>query len=154
MDRGLRDDLWKSLPERVRRRSTLGELTREYSLSEIAVLTRAGPARMLGLRDKGHLGPGADGDVTIYASNDDKERMFALPRHVIKAGEVVIDDGEIRSSSIERTLHVSPPHDPSIVDEIGDWIARDYTVQFANYPVALEEVANPLRCMDVNGETS
>ncbi len=88
MDRGLRDDLWKTLPERVRRRSALGELTREYSLPEIAVLTRAGPARMLGLKGKGHLGPGADADLTIYSSDDDKEHMFAFAAaHVIKAGE-------------------------------------------------------------------
>ena len=49
---------------------------------------------MLGLTRKGHLGPGADGDVTIYAPDDDKERMFSLPRYLIKAGEVVLDDGD------------------------------------------------------------
>ena len=57
-----------------------------------------GPARILGLERKGHLGPGADADVTIYAPDDDRRRMFALPRYVIKAGEVVVDDGELRSA--------------------------------------------------------
>ena len=63
---------------------------------------------MLGLTNKGHLGPGADGDVTIYAPDDDKERMFALPRYVIKAGEIVLDDGELRAAPDGQTLHGRP----------------------------------------------
>ena len=42
-------------------------LAREYTLDEIAIVTRAGPARLLGLTHKGHLGVGADADVTVYA---------------------------------------------------------------------------------------
>ncbi len=153
MDRGLRDDLFKTLPEKARMRTGLGELNREYSLSEIAVITRAGPAKLLGLTAKGHLGPGADADLTIYAPDDDKERMFALPRYVIKAGEVVVEGGEIRSSAIEQTLHVAPAHDATIVSELADWFKRDYTVQFANYPVAADEVSNPRECPAGEGKS-
>ena len=40
---------------------------REMSLYEIAVVTRANPARTIGMAyRKGHLGLGADGDVTVY----------------------------------------------------------------------------------------
>ena len=70
------------------------------------------PRGCSGWRDKGHLGPGADADVTIYAPDDDKERMFALPRYLIKAGEVVLDDGELRAWPEGRTLHVAPEVDP------------------------------------------
>ncbi len=53
-------------------------ISREYTLNEIAIVTRAGPARLLGLRDKGHLGVGADADVTVYVPDDgDWSRMFA-----------------------------------------------------------------------------
>src|SRR5262249_16630810 len=65
-DRTCRQEILKRVPPRVLKRSTLKDLDREYSLYEIAIITRAGPARMLGLRHKGHLGPGADGDVTVY----------------------------------------------------------------------------------------
>lgn len=143
MDRGLREVALNSLPERVRRRTGLGELTREYSLWEVAVVTRAAPARMLGLSSKGHLGPGADADLTIYAPDDDRERMFALPRYVIKAGELVFEDGEIRTAARGRTIHVSPEFDPAIVPEIREWFEKDYTIQFANYPVGDEDVCNP-----------
>ena len=65
---------------------TLADLDREYTLNEIAIITRAGPARILGLKHKGHLGPGADADITIYTPHENKETMFELPRYVIKAG--------------------------------------------------------------------
>ena len=48
MDRGHRGDQLKRLPERTRARTRLAELSREYSLAEIAIITRAAPARMLG----------------------------------------------------------------------------------------------------------
>ena len=51
--------------------TTLPALKREYSLFEIATMTRAAPARLLGLADRGHLGPGALADVAVY---DDHSR--------------------------------------------------------------------------------
>jgi hypothetical protein len=38
------------------------------------IITRAGPARMLGLKHKGHLGPGADADITLYTPHENKQR--------------------------------------------------------------------------------
>ena len=143
MDRSLRADVFNSLPDKVKSRSGLGELTREYSLSEIAVITRAGPARMLGLAAKGHLAPGADADLTIYSPHSDKDRMFSMPRYVVKGGSVVVDAGEIRPGPLGSTLIVEPRYDPAIVPAIKAWIDRDYSIQFANYPVAPEDVANP-----------
>ena len=62
--------------------------TREYSLYEIAIVTRAGPARILGIQDRhGHLGPGAVADVTVYEDHPDRERMFAQPALLLKAGQ-------------------------------------------------------------------
>jgi formylmethanofuran dehydrogenase subunit A len=142
MDRGHRLDTLNRLPEKVRTRSSLGDLSREYTLSEIAIITRAGPARMLGLINKGHLGAGADGDVTIYAPDDDKERMFSLPRYLIKGGEVVLDDGELRLWSDGRTLHVAPDVEEDDDPAIAGWFEASSSISFANYPVRDEEVAN------------
>lgn len=74
------------------------ELTREYTLEEIAIVTRAGPARALGLTGKGHLGPGADADVAVYPLNDDRQSMFSSPSHVIKGGKIVVRGGEVVES--------------------------------------------------------
>ena len=78
---------------------------------------------------------GADGDVAIYAPDDDKQRMFALPRYVIKSGVVVLDDGDLRPSPVAETRYVEPGYDPEIVPEIEAWFARDYSIQPANFAV-------------------
>src|SRR5207248_7690805 len=108
MDRTYRQEALKRVHPRVLERSTLKDLDREYSLSEIAIITRAGPARILGLKHKGHLGPGADADITIYTPNANQETMFELPRHVIKDGRIIVDQGEIREDVSGKTLHVAP----------------------------------------------
>ena len=82
-------------PAEIRERTTLADLDREYDLAEIAILTRAAPARLLGLSQKGHLGPGADADITIYNETADPAEMFATPWRVLKSGRTVIRDGEV-----------------------------------------------------------
>jgi formylmethanofuran dehydrogenase subunit A len=141
MSETYRHELLSRLPAKVLARSGLGDLKREYSLSEIAVITRAAPARRLGLTTKGHLGPGADADVTIYAPDDDKVRMFAFPRWVLKAGEIVVENGEPRPACDGSTLHVSPGFDPAIVAEIAGEFERWSSIRFANYVVRDEDVA-------------
>jgi formylmethanofuran dehydrogenase subunit A len=120
----------------IRKTVLLDGLDREYSLQEIAIVTRAGPARALGLVNKGHLGPGADADITIYEEDPDKERMFSAPRYVIKDGRLIIEDHEFRSDHEGRLLHVAPAYDPGIEDKIRPFFEDYYSLQFDNYPVA------------------
>lgn len=135
MDRTYRQEVLKRVHPRVLERSVLKDLDREYSLYEIAIITRAAPARMLGLPHKGHLGVGADADVTIYTPNPDRRAMFELPRYVIKSGRVIVEQGEIRAEEFGRTLCVQPEHDLEAIPDIQKWFEAHYTIQFANYPV-------------------
>ncbi|MCA9031441.1 MAG: amidohydrolase family protein, partial [Planctomycetaceae bacterium] len=137
MDRGRRQDMIASLPEGLRTRCTLPDLDREYTLYEIAIITRASPARILGLTNKGHLGEGADADITIYQPEDDIQRMFELPRYVIRRGEVIVDNGELKASPDGRLLHVEPGFDDECVPDIQQWFEENYTIRFRNYPVDL-----------------
>ena len=57
---------------------------------------RAAPARLLGLRAKGHLGVGADADVTVYSRDPDIATMFSTPRYVLKGGTLVVEEGHRR----------------------------------------------------------
>jgi len=145
MDRGYRDEALKATHPGVRQRCRLAELDREYTLNEIAIITRAAPARMLGLVTKGHLGPGADADITLYQPDHDKRRMFALPRMVIKAGRVVVDDGNILSDEEAplptRTWLVRPDFDRDAIPDIRTWFENHYTLRFDNYPVERERLA-------------
>lgn len=135
MDRTYRGDLLRTVHRQVRDSSLLRELDREYSLNEICIVTRAAPARMLGLTNKGHLGPGADADITIYTPHADAQVMFELPRYVIKAGDIIVDQGDIRQTPEGKTLHVAPEYEPGLVNDIARWFEEYYTLQFRNYPV-------------------
>jgi formylmethanofuran dehydrogenase subunit A len=136
MDSTYRKDVLKTCHPAVREGSVLKDLDREYSLNEIAIITRAGPARLLGLKNKGHLGPGADADITIYTPHENKEIMFQVPRYVIKAGQLLVEDGDLRQSRDGKTLYVAPGFDPSLEDTISDWFEQYYTIRFRNYPVS------------------
>jgi formylmethanofuran dehydrogenase subunit A len=143
MDRGLRQEVLERLPARVRERCKLADLDREYTLNEIAIITRAAPAKMLGLKHKGHLGLGADADITIYSPDPDRQKMFELPRYVIRAGEVIVDGGEIILDVIGKTLHVAPEYDEAAVDDIQTWFEKYYSIQFRNYPVDMSYLHRP-----------
>lgn len=136
MDRTYRQDVLKTVHPQVRERSQLADLDREYSLNEIAIITRAGPARILGLKNKGHLGRGADADITIYTPHENKETMFEIPRYVIKSGIVLVEEGDIRHEHYGKTLHIGPEYDQGIEPQISDWFEQYYSVRFRNYPVS------------------
>lgn len=140
MDRAYRRDLLATVPSAVRERTSLRDLDREYSLSEIAIITRAGPARMLGLGNKGHLGVGADADVTIYTPDPDPEVMFALPRLVIKGGRVIVEQGEVREAVRGKTLHVAPDYDRGVEPDIREWFEGSYSIRWRNYPVEAHSI--------------
>ncbi len=138
MDRDYRAEMWEQLPARARKGVLLPELDREYSLYEIAIITRAGTARALGLTHKGHLGVGADADVTIYPALDDWEAMFSHPSYVLKDGEIIVRDGQLVCERPGRTLYVAPDYDPSIEADVRAYFESEYTVAFENYPVGPE----------------
>jgi formylmethanofuran dehydrogenase subunit A len=135
MDRTYRQDVLKTCHPKIRERSTLADLDREYTLKEIAIITRAGPARILGLAHKGHLGPGADADVTIYTPHGNKETMFEAPRLVIRAGRVIVEQGEIRDGGAGKTLYVQPGYDTDVEEDIRAWFEQYYSIQWRNYAV-------------------
>ena len=153
MDRAFRDDQLRRVEPRLLEGSALSDgLDREYTLGEIAIVTRAGPARLLGLRDKGHLGVGADADITVYAPDADRARMFSTPRYVVKGGILVVEDGELRRAPAGRRLYVRPPFDTAVTREIRTYFDRYATVRFANFPVAdLRDAPSPLAAGRASG---
>jgi formylmethanofuran dehydrogenase subunit A len=113
------------------RNSKLKDLTREFSLGEIAIVTRAGPARVLGLSHKGHLGAGADADITVYHDRPaDPQAMFESPRYVMKGGRVLVEDGELRTSV--RGGKFCAAIDP---DERGAAVLKDWFDGHGSYSV-------------------
>ncbi|MER2265292.1 formylmethanofuran dehydrogenase subunit A [Methylobacterium oxalidis] len=111
MDKEERDREIATLPKVVGERSSLPGIEREYTLSEIAQLTRSGPAKLLGLSDRGHLREGARADVAIYRDDRDRTAMFARARLVLKDGVPIVEDGEIVDWRSGRTLELTVESD-------------------------------------------
>jgi formylmethanofuran dehydrogenase subunit A len=134
MDRTYRDEKLKSINLRLLAGSALLDgLAREYTLNEIAIITRAAPARLLGLGAKGHLGLGADADVTVYNRNDDIAAMFATPRYVVKAGQLIVEEGQLRRAPAGARFSISPQYDGSIESHLKRHFEQYSSVSLANY---------------------
>ena len=103
-DAAFRREAFARIHPAVRKRSPLKDLSREYTLQELCIVTRAAPARIAGLPHKGHLGPGADADITLYRPDRDLARMFSIPAKVFKAGILVAEDGHVRATPVGGTL--------------------------------------------------
>jgi hypothetical protein len=84
-----------------------------------------------GTEEQGPSRPGADADITIYTPNDDKTKMFELPRAVIKSGVVIVDQGENSASPLTgKLLYVAPEYDTSIESDIAEWFEKYYSGPF------------------------
>jgi formylmethanofuran dehydrogenase subunit A len=140
MDAGFRAEMIKRVHKRVLSRTRLASLTREYTLDEIAIITRAGPARALGLARKGHLGPGADADIALYAEASNREEMFERPVYVLKDGVVVVRDGEVVATRPGRTLFADLPVDDAMTAELHDQFKAYYTVEVENFAIPVEDL--------------
>jgi formylmethanofuran dehydrogenase subunit A len=106
--------LFAWLLSRRNRKELMGESDAEYSLYELAEITRMNPARQLGLANKGHLGIGADADIAIYdlGENTDGrelEKRLGNCSFLLKGGEVIISEGELnRDRARRKTFYFVP----------------------------------------------
>ena len=137
----------KNCHAKAQKRSLLPSIERDLSLYEIAIVTRAGQAKALGLKEKGHLGVGADADVAIYNINPETtdiarkykpvRRAFGNAAYTIKDGKVVVKDGEVVQHVDGKTmwLDVETAEKVQIDDEIKRKFKEYWTVEYDNYPV-------------------
>lgn len=145
MDRSFRNDMLATIHPDAAQASTLGAIDREYSLYEIAVITRAGAAKLLGLSDRGHLGVGAAADITVYTEHENKEKMFSKPDYVFKDGELVVKNGEVVKVTWGTTHVVRPEFDNNIEKELASYFDRYLSIKLSNFKIDDEEIVHPGR---------
>ncbi len=143
-----REAAQKRTNPKAQKRSLLPSIDRELSLYEIAVMTRAGQAKALGLKDKGHLGVGADADVAIYNVNPETtdiaqkyrkvRQAFRDAAYTIKDGRVVVKDGEVVQHADGKTmwLDVQTTEQVKLDEEMRKKFKEYWTVEYENYPVS------------------
>ena len=141
MDKTFRNDMFAKLNLDAQAMSTLTSLDREYSLYDIAIMTRAGAAKLVGLHDRGHLGIGAGADITVYTDNPDREKMFEKPDYVFKDGELVVKDGQVVKVTWGHTHTVKPEFDRGIEKDIKKYFDSYHTMNMENFKVSSEEIA-------------
>ncbi len=140
MDRSFRNDVLSTINKGARKASVLGSIDREYSLYEIAIMTRAAPALSLGLTDRGHLGMNACADITVYAEHSNKEKMFTKPEYVFKDGEIVVKNGKVVSAPAGAIHTVKPDFDIGIEKHLKKYFDRYHTVRMNNFKISDDEL--------------
>jgi formylmethanofuran dehydrogenase subunit A len=150
MNKKARDEMLGSVHKNASEKTNLSDFDREYTMEEIAWITRAGTAKCLGMHDRGHLGIGAIGDVAIYDTTENEkdgeklEKAFSNSAYTIKDGVVVTRDGEILIDSLGKTLvadvtnMVKQDLIDSVIDDVKKVWNMRYSVSYGNY--AVEEV--------------
>jgi formylmethanofuran dehydrogenase subunit A len=135
----------------AQKKSSIATLDREYSFYEIAQISRATPATVLGLSDtKGHLGVGADSDIAIYDFNIDTldpsadfaavESALQNASYVFKDGQIVVQDGNVTGPDLfGKTFWIDSVYNQElenqVVGEVEKMFKQYYSVNFENYPV-------------------
>lgn len=118
---------WMSrLPAEVLEMTTLPSIKREYTLSEIATMTRAAPRKLYGLDDRGQLGAGAVADIAVYKVQKDKAEMFRRTAYVFKDGELVVRDGEAQRFTRGKTLFVRPDYNSQMSTRLDAYYEESY----------------------------
>jgi len=153
------DMIENKLHKWAQKRSSIATIDREYSLYEIAQVTRATPAKVLGLSDtKGHLGVGADADISIYDLNPETmdlaadymavENKFQEASYVLKDGEFAVIDGEVVNTGLKgKTFWVDTQIEPEsykkVLSEIEKQFVKYYSINFQNYAVEDSYISKP-----------
>jgi formylmethanofuran dehydrogenase subunit A len=141
MDRSFRNDMLATIHPEAQKMTTLASIEREYSLSEIAIMTRAGAARIIGLKDRGALSPGNFADITIYTDNADRQAMFTKPDYVFKDGELVVKDGQVVKVTWGTTHIVKPEYDLAIENDLKPYFDKYLTMKLGNFKISDDEIS-------------
>jgi formylmethanofuran dehydrogenase subunit A len=140
MDRGFREERLAKLHPEVAADCALRSIARELTLDEIAILTRAAPARLLGLADRGQLGVGAAADIAIYREQADREAMFRTPEYVFKDGNLVARAGRVTATPVGGTHFVAPGYDPAIEKTLRRHWQAHGSINFDHVAIGVEEL--------------
>lgn len=150
-----RDEMIKEVNQKALRKTILPAIDREYTMYDIALVTRASPAKLLGLEKiKGHLGAGADADVVIYDINpyevdisknyDILIKSFSYAWMVIKDGEIVVKNGEIVKTVYGKTFYVNPIIPEDLEKELLKYLKPKfrnyYTITLENFVIKKHEL--------------
>lgn len=145
MNKKFREETMKECSKWSSERTTIASLDRELSLEEIIIMTRAGPARRLGLDSS--LSEGSNANIAIYNINPEEnngeriEKAFSSAAYTIKDGNIVVKNGEVLGEEVGRTYWSKPKIEKDLRKDIERRFLY-YTINPENYEVGLEYLPN------------
>lgn len=138
------------------KRTVLESIDRELNFEDIAIMTRSGQAKALGIinQGKGHFREGALADIAIYPIKPEQTDpslqyeevigAFQQTLYTLKDGIVVSRDGEVITGIANRTFWANPilPDDMDIMKSprFVEKFSRFYSIDLENYLVQDEYV--------------
>jgi len=156
MDKQYRDALLDSFKwaEKVRAGTTLETIDREITLYELSQMTRAGPAKVLGLQDFGGLKVGQNGNVAVYDINPDKMpkgdelvKKLSECAYFIKDGVKCVENGVVLQAEPvgKETYWVDAkvPETKQVIRDVNEKFLKYYSVNLGNYEVVNHYVPHP-----------
>jgi formylmethanofuran dehydrogenase subunit A len=146
MDRSFRQSMLEQIHPQAANNSLLRELEREYSLEEIAITTRAAPARILGLERHGTLCDGAVADLAVYRRQDNWEDTFAQATCVMKGGVPVVRDGQLLHTATDCITHKATVHyDPSLLTRFQSSVEQCLRMPLSSLMISEDEMSELIR---------
>lgn len=138
MDKSFRQDQLGRIHPDAAGMTALQEIDREYTVDEIAIITRLAPAKILSLDDRGSLVPGQLADVSVFRRHSDWEATF---RDCV----CLVKNGRIRSDALSgidagRLLSAAPEFDRGVVEKYRELLSSAYGCSLGGLEISQTEL--------------
>jgi formylmethanofuran dehydrogenase subunit A len=138
MDKEERDRELAATHPVIKDHSSILTIGREFTMQEVAIVTRAAPARLLGFKDRGHLGVGARADIAVYRDSPDRTAMFSTAEAVWKDGRLVVRGGEIVERTAGKILSLGVDADQGMARRVDAYLADRFGSGLDSFGVPAE----------------
>ena len=135
MDLDYRNSQIEKINKTANQISNLKHLKRTYSFYELAIMTRAAPARILGLKDRGSLKVGSIADIAVYNPNKPIDKMFESAELVFKNGIEIVRGGKTIQHLKTSTKFLELNYDKKIHIKIKEWLDNFYSLNLNEFEV-------------------
>jgi formylmethanofuran dehydrogenase subunit A len=98
-------------------------------------MTRAAPAKILGLNDKGSLKEGSNADIAIYDPKKPIDKMFSSAEYVFKNGIEIVREGQILRHLKTSTNCLKLNYDRNIHKKIQNWFNNYYSLRLDEFEI-------------------
>lgn len=154
MNKRFREAMIDKINKKAVSQIILPSINREYSLFEIAIITRSSPSRILGMEAPSSIKVGNPANIAIYdlgLGEPGKQikpseiiKCFSQAKYTIREGRVVMRDGVTLNETYGCTYYIgSGDESLQLADLTNHYFDEYYTVKKDSYTVKDYRILNP-----------